>query len=151
MARRVGKLLVLGVVMVRPRLLGLRLGGVGGFMNVGEAGAEVLSILPASGKEAVETARPKGNAPVVLTAKFFRLRAFLAGVAGCCISKSGALPDSILRKPGVSITTEDGETVVAGDSGEGPGERSVVDAESVVLIVVVGEESESDAEVDVLS
>lgn len=146
-----GKLLLFGVMMVKPRLLGLRLGGVGGFTKVGEAGAEVLSVLAASGNEAVETARLNGNTPDVLTARFFKLRAFLAGVAGCCISKRGALLGSVVRNPAISITTDDGEIVEAGDSGEGPGEGSVVDEESIVLMVLVGEESESEAAVDVLS
>lgn len=53
------------------------------------------------------------------------------------------------RKSG---TKEDGVTLAIGDSGDGPGDGSVTDDESMVDIVVVGEESEdSDAKVEVLS
>ncbi len=70
--------------MVRPRLLGRRRGGVGGLTNEGEAGADADwgSALVARGREAVEMARTEGNVDAVLTARFFRFRAFFAGVEG---------------------------------------------------------------------
>lgn len=47
---------------------------------------------------------------------------------------------------------DEDDCLVTGDSGDGPGEGSVMLEESIVDIVVVGEESvESDAEVEVLS
>jgi hypothetical protein len=47
---------------------------------------------------------------------------------------------------------EMGEELRAGDSGEAPGEGSVIEEESRVDTVVVGDESEdSDADVDMLS
>lgn len=90
---------------------------------------------------------------LVSTARFFKFRAFFAGVAGRCISKKGSVR---VRSGGVNLAAspivERGEMFVeAGVSGEVPGEDSVMDAESIVDTVVVGDESDdSDAEVDVL-
>lgn len=83
--------------MVRPRLLSFLRGGVGGFTNAGETGAEIFSFAVAmAGCEAVGadvTVRLKEYVAVVVsTARFFKLRAFF-GVAGRCISKNGSVLD----------------------------------------------------------
>lgn len=84
---RVGKLLLPGVCIVKPRLLGRRLGGVGGFTKDGELGAEVVvvtgaSLFVAAGKAAVDISRPTPKELEVFTAKFFKFLGFLAGVVG---------------------------------------------------------------------
>lgn len=57
-----------------------------------------------------------------------------------------------VRRERKSATNEEGAAFAMGDSGEGPGDGSVTDEESMVDIVVVGELSdESDARVEVLS
>jgi hypothetical protein len=68
--------------MVNPRLLGFLLGGVGGLTKEGELGADNVDSFFASGKDAVEAARPVFNELVVFTARFFRFLGFLAGVVG---------------------------------------------------------------------
>jgi hypothetical protein len=149
--------LLLGeVTMVRPKLLNFRRGGVGGFTNTGDTGAGALSIAViicegATGAEV--TARLKGYVAVaVSTARFLRLRAFFAGVAGRCISKKGSVLDLSggLNRDASAMPGNEEMLEEPGVSGEVPGD-SVIEEESIVDTVVVGEESEdSDADVDAL-
>jgi len=89
---------------------------------------------------------------LVSTARFFKFRAFFAGVAGRCISKNGSVLDrsgGLKRLP--SPIVDRGEMCDAGVSGEVPGDDSDMEEESMVETVVVGEESEdSEADVEVL-
>lgn len=83
--------------------------------------------------------------------RFFKFRAFFAGVVGLCNSKN-ALGDespelvSGLRERKSATKDEDAAVLASGDSGEAPGEGSVTDDESIVDIVVVGELSEEAVE-----
>ena len=123
-----------GVRIVKPRLLGFLLGGVGGFTNEGEAIVERLECSSAGrGRLVVEAARPGFRD--VLTARFFRLRPFLGG--GCFCSSKKGLQSSEVR--GRCIPTAN--VVGGGDSGDDPGDGSVALESSTVEIVVVGEES----------
>lgn len=141
--------------MVKPKLLNFRRGGVGGFTNVGEIGAESLStavaITGGEAKGADVTVRLREYVAVVVsTARFFKFRAFFAGVVGRCISKNGSVfvrSGGLKRAPSPMVDRGD-MFEEAGVSGEVPGDDSVMDAESIVETVVVGEESE-DSEVDV--
>lgn len=128
-------------------------------MKEGDVGAEVFFSFFAPGPGAtgaVEFSLRLPNEFVVLIPKFFKFLGFLAGVMGLCSSKNvlcdgseGLSPVLRDRKSG---TNEDAATLATGDSGEGPGEGSVTEDESMVDIVVVGEESDdSDANVEVLS
>lgn len=79
-----GGLLPPGVRIVRPRLLGFRRGGVGGFTKAGDSIVAFSSEGPWRGKLVVDVALAIFLA--VLTARFFKFRPFLAG--GCfCSSK----------------------------------------------------------------
>jgi hypothetical protein len=145
------------VTIVRPRLLNFRRGDVGGFTKTGDTGADTLSIAVnvCEGAEGAEvTIRLKEYVAVVVsTAKFLRLRGFLAGVAGLCISKKGSFLDLSGGLNRVASAMPDNEEILEepGVCGEVPGEDSVMEEESIVDTVVVGEESEdSDADVDVL-
>jgi hypothetical protein len=88
---------------------------------------------------------------VVLIPRFFRLRAFFAGVVGLCSSKK-ALGDespglvSGLRERKSATNEEEAALLARGDSGDGPGDGSVTEDESMVDIVVVGELSEEAVE-----
>jgi hypothetical protein len=143
--------------MVSPKLLGRRFGGVGGLTNKGEVGVEVVvSCLATMGKDAVEAARPVFSKLEVLTARFFRFRGFFAGVVGRCSSKkegwTGSKAAGSTRRDRKSATKEDGSISACGDSGDVAGDGSVMEDESMVEMVVVGEESEdSDADVEALS
>ena len=92
----------------------------------------------------------------MLIPRFFKFLGFFAGVVGLCNSKKVTGEDSdelfsVLRER-KSATKEEGATLAMGDSGEGPGDGSVTDEESMVEMVVVGDESDdSDASVDVES
>jgi hypothetical protein len=80
---------------------------------------------------------------VVLMPRFLRLRAFLAGVVGRCSSKklgAESVGASVLRARKSAANEE--LSLAMGDSGEGPGEGSVTEDESIVEIVVVGELSD---------
>ena len=92
-------LLFAGVIMERPRLVSFRFGGVGGFTKAGEAGADSRSAGGSSPAiDADATARPSENVAVavaVFTARFFKLRAFFAGVAGRWSSKNGGCIGSV--------------------------------------------------------
>lgn len=143
--------------MVKLRLLGRRLGGVGGLMKDGDAGAEVFfSFFATAGRGAVGLERRLLSEVDVLIPRFFKFLGFFAGVVGLCNSKKvlGEFSDeplSILRDL-KSATKEEGAALAMGDSGDGPGEGSVTEDESIVEMVVVGELSEdSDANVEVLS
>lgn len=135
-----GDLLIPGVNSVRPRLLGFRLGGEGGFTKAGDAkdfpssgSAGVGCGCDWSGRLELETAL---GCRAVLTAKFFRLRPFFDG--GCfCNSKNGALVSSEVR--GLSMLAAKVEG--GGDSGDDPGDGSVALESSTVEAVVVGDES----------
>lgn len=76
------------VCKVKARLLGLRLGGVGGLTNEGDEGAEDDGGGFCTGRAAVVAVRPpRLRVEAVLTAKPFKLRGFFAGVVGRCSSK----------------------------------------------------------------
>jgi hypothetical protein len=141
-----------GVEMVRLRFEGRRLGGVGGFINSGEGGAELFLSLGTTAMGAGVWARRLLRDEVVLMPRFFKFRGFFAGVVGLCSSKKlfgDESPDggSVLRDL-KSATNEEGATVLArGDSGDTPGDGSVTDDESMVEMVVVGELSEEAVEV----
>lgn len=143
-----------GVEMVKLRFDGRRLGGVGGLMKDGDGGAELFfSFFSMTGSEAVGLVRRLVSEVDVLIPRFFRFRGFFAGVVGRCSSKKvlgeeSCGPVSALRDR-KSATNEVGAALAMGDSGDGPGDGSVTEEESIVDIVVVGELSE-DA-VDVLS
>jgi hypothetical protein len=83
------------------------------------------------------------------------LRPFFAGVEGRSIWKKGCFGGSVMVRGGglnirASMLCDIGDALFIGDSV--PGEGSVMEEESRVEMVVVGEESEdSDADVDVLS
>ena len=84
---------------------------------------------------------------MVLIPKFFKFRAFFAGVVGLANSKKvlgDESPELVSgRRDLKSATKEDAAAVSAsGDSGDTPGDGSVTDDESMVEIVVVGELSE---------
>jgi hypothetical protein len=83
--------------------------------------------------------------------RFFKFRAFFAGVVGLCSSKkllgeeSPALVSG-LRDRKSATKDEDAAVLAKGDSGETPGDGSVTDEESMVEMVVVGELSEEAVE-----
>lgn len=82
---------MVGVVIVSPKLLGRRLGGVNGFTKTGEGGAEMVeSALETVVIAAVVTARLSSCEFEVLTARFLRLRNFFDGVTGRRNSNTGA-------------------------------------------------------------
>jgi hypothetical protein len=127
-------------------------------MNDGDAGAEVFPSLGAiDGTVALGAgARRLFNDVDVLMPRFFRFRGFFAGVVGLASSKKvlgedSPEPLSALRDL-KSATKDVFNALATGDSGEGPGDGSVTEDESMVEMVVVGELSEdSEASVDVLS
>lgn len=140
-----------GVAIVRLRFDGRLLGGVGGLMNSGEGGAELVFSWGTTAMGAGAWPRRLPSDDAVLMPRFFRFRGFLAGVVGLCNSKK-ALGDaspamgSVLRDR-KSATKEQGVIVLAkGDSGDTPGEGSVTDDESMVEMVVVGELSDEAVE-----
>lgn len=130
-------LLVAGVSRVRPRLLGLRFGGEGGFTKAGDAIDGMVSAWigwSGRGRLVVDAARPVCRE--VSTAKFFRFRPFRAG--GCfCSSKNAPLASSDVRGRNMVPSNVAG----GGDSGEDPGDGSVALESSTVDTVVVGDES----------
>lgn len=156
---RIGPLFSLlpGVLIVRLRLLGRLLGGVGGLMNDGDVGADVFfSFFESMGNVAVGLDLRLLSELAVLMPRFFRFRGFFAGVVGRANSKKavGELSNELVsvRRDRKSGTKDEGAVLAMGDSGEGPGEGSVTELESMVEIVVVGLESEElDANVDVES
>jgi hypothetical protein len=140
-----------GDPIVKLRFDGRLLGGVGGLMKSGEGGAELVLSLLTTATGAGVWPRRFVREVVVLIPRFFRLRAFFAGVVGLCNSKK-ALGD---ESPGLvsglrarkSAMKDDAAAVLAkGDSGETPGDGSVTDDESMVEMVVVGELSEEAVE-----
>lgn len=137
-----------GDAIVRLRFEGRLRGGVGGFINEGDGGAELFfSLLPTTvGAGAWEERRLVSDV-VVLIPRFFRFRGFLAGVVGLCSSKKvleDASPErlSVLRARKSAAKEQDAAVLARGDSGEGPGDGSVTDEPSMVEMVVVGELSE---------
>lgn len=82
--------------------------------------------------------------------RFLRFRAFFAGVVGRCSSKKLPVDDTPSAVSGLlarkSAAKEWLDILGMGDSGEGPGEGSVTEDESMVEIVVVGELSEDAVE-----
>jgi hypothetical protein len=152
MTSRVGLFSVLpGVEMVRLRFDGRLLGGVGGLMNNGEGGAELFLSLLTTATGAGLWPRRLVREVVVLMPRFFRFRAFFAGVVGLCNSKKVLGAESAGLVSGLrerkSATNEDEAAVLAkGDSGEGPGDGSVTEDESMVEMVVVGELSDEAVE-----
>lgn len=143
--------LLAGVAIVRLRLDGRLLGGVGGLINSGEGGAELVLSSGATTIGAGAWLRRLLKEEAVLMPRFFKFRGFLAGVVGRCSSKkvlADASPEtgSVLRDR-KSATKEQGVMVFAkGDSGDTPGEGSVTEDESIVEMVVVGELSEEAVE-----
>lgn len=152
MTSRVGLFSVLpGVEIVRLRFDGRLLGGVGGLMKSGEGGAELFFSLLTTPTGAGVCPRRLVSEVVVLIPRFFRFRAFFAGVVGLCNSKKAFGDVSAGLVSGLrdlkSATNEDAAAVLAkGDSGEGPGDGSVTEDESIVEMVVVGELSEEPVE-----
>lgn len=126
-------------------------------MKEGDVGAEVfLSLFARPGNTPAGFDRRLLNEVDVLIPKFFRFLAFFAGVVGLCSSKNVVGEDSLDPLPALrdlkSAENEGAAAFEMGDSGEGPGEGSVTEEESMVEIVVVGELSDdSEATVDVLS
>jgi hypothetical protein len=140
-----------GDPIVRLRLDGRLLGGVGGLMKRGEGGAELFLSLLTRPIGAGLWPRRLVSDVVVLMPRFFRFRAFFAGVVGLCNSKKAVDDDSAWlvsgRRERKSATNEDEAAVLAsGDSGDAPGEGSVTDEESMVEMVVVGELSDEAVE-----
>lgn len=105
----------------------------------------------------MEIALPSAYAWLVFTAKFFRFRPFFAGSSGfelsntvCCpVPVRTTLSISPLRSRRLSPLKEFGDKFDAGDSGDTDGEASVIDEESRVDTVVVGEDSAELSEFDV--
>jgi hypothetical protein len=149
---RVGMFSVLpGVPIVRLKFDGRLLGGVGGLMKSGEGGAELFLSLLTNPNGAGLWPRRLVREVVVLMPRFFKFRAFFAGVVGLCSSKKALGDESAGLVSGLrerkSATNEDDAAVLArGDSGETPGEGSVTDEESMVEMVVVGELSDEAVE-----
>jgi len=140
--------------MVKLRFDGRRLGGVGGLINNGDGGAELFfSFFSTAGNVVVGFVRRLPSDDDVLIPRFFKFRGFFAGVDGLASSKkvlgevSGEAM-SVLRDR-KSATNEAVAGLAIGDSGDGPGDGSVTEDESMVDMVVVGELS--DDVVDVLS
>lgn len=130
---------------------------MGGLINDGEVGADVFfSLLTIAGSDPVGPARRLLRDVDVLIPRFFKFLGFFAGVVGRCNSKNAFgeasdEPFSVLRAL-KSAAKEGGAALEIGDSGDGPGEGSVTEDESMVEMVVVGELSDdSDATVEVLS
>lgn len=146
--------LIPGVAMVKLRFDGRLRGGVGGLMKRGEGGAELfLSLLAwAAAGAAGPWARRLVSEVVVLMPRFFRLRAFFAGVVGRASSKKlfpVKTPSDVSGLRALKSAAKEWFAILAmGDSGEGPGEGSVTDDESMVEIVVVGELSEEAVELE---
>lgn len=134
--------------MVSPRLLGLFLGGLGGTINDGVAGAE--NACPGTAAGIVDSGN-LGNCGAwrleaeVFTERFLVLRIFLFGESArlrftvANRFESCSLP-SIDVVPALMDLNEDRGDNDIGDSGEELGDGSVMD-ESNVEIVVVGEDS----------
>jgi hypothetical protein len=140
-----------GVAIVRLRFEGRLRGGVGGLMKRGDGGAELfLSVLARGAWAAGGCARRLVSEVAVLMPRFFRLRAFFAGVVGRCSSKKldvVVTPSAVSgRRARKSAAKEWFVILGMGDSGEGPGEGSVTEDESIVEIVVVGELSDEAVE-----
>lgn len=140
-----------GVEMVKLRLDGRRLGGVGGLIKDGEGGSELFfSLFCAAPRVAVGFRRRLPKDVDVLIPRFLRFRGFFAGVVGRCNSKKVLGDDSCeplsVRRDRKSATNDDDAAFATGDSGEGPGEGSVTEEESIVDMVVVGELSEDPVE-----
>lgn len=145
--------LIPGVAIVRLRFDGRLRGGVGGLMKRGDGGAELLfSASAGAGAAAGPWARRFVREVVVLMPRFFRLRAFLAGVVGRANSKKLCADKTPSEVSGLRALKSEAkewfEILGKGDSGEGPGEGSVTDEESMVDMVVVGELSEEVVELE---
>lgn len=143
-----------GVEMVRLRFEGRLLGGVGGLMKDGDAGAEgFFSFLSTTSVEAFWAVRRFPSEEEVLMPRFFKFRGFLAGVVGLASSKKvfvlGSCDGLSVLRDRKSATKEVEAVFATGDSGDCPGDGSVTVEESMVEMVVVGELSEE--AVDVLS
>lgn len=136
-----------GVDIVKLRFEGRLFGGVGGLMKSGDGGAELFLSLGTTPTWAGALPRRLVRDVVVLIPRFFRFRAFFAGVVGLCSSKKALGDDSPAlvsgRRDLKSAMKDEAAAVLAkGDSGEGPGDGSVTEDESMVEIVVVGELSD---------
>lgn len=123
-----------GVSIVRPKLLGFRLGGEGGLTKEGDMRLGPGSTFCVRGRLVVDDARP--GVREVFTARFLRLRPFFGGAAFWS-SKNGAVCSCAVRGRNMPALNEFG----GGDSGEEPGEGSVALESSTVEQVVVGDES----------
>lgn len=146
--------LIPGVAIVKLKLDGRLRGGVGGLMKRGDGGAELFFSLLARGAAAAGAwARRLVREVVVLIPRFFRFRAFLAGVVGRCSSKKLVVdddtPSAVSGLRALKSAAKEWFVILGmGDSGEGPGEGSVTEDESMVDIVVVGELSEEAVELE---
>jgi hypothetical protein len=140
-----------GDPMAKLRFDGRLLGGVGGLMKSGEGGAELFFSLFTTATGPGAWPRRFVRELVVLIPRFFRFRAFFAGVVGRCSSKKALGDESPGLVPGLrdrksATKEEDAAVLPRGDSGETPGDGSVTDEESIVEMVVVGELSEDAVE-----
>jgi hypothetical protein len=140
-----------GVPIVKLRFDGRLLGGVGGLMKSGEGGAELFRSLLTSPIGAGLWPRRLVREVVVLMPRFFRFRAFFAGVVGLASSKKVLGEESAglvsgLRERKSATKDEDPAVLARGDSGDTPGDGSVTDEESMVEMVVVGELSDDAVE-----
>jgi hypothetical protein len=138
-----------GVIIVRLIFPIFRFGGVGGFTNNGDVGAEVC-FCGSGFIGAVASDLPRLYAAEVLTARFFRFLPRLAGVLGLR-SVGGRTRVSVVPfSAGVNREASIAKFIEAGDCGEGPGEGSVIEEESKDTVVVGEDSVDSDAEVEVL-
>jgi hypothetical protein len=142
-----------GVAIVKLKFDGRLRGGVGGLMKSGEGGAELFfSMLACTAGAAGAWARRFVSEVVVLIPRFFRFRAFFAGVVGRASSKKlcpGDTPSEVSGLRALKSAAKEWFVILGmGDSGEGPGEGSVTEDESMVDIVVVGELSEDAVELE---
>jgi hypothetical protein len=145
--------------MVSP--LGFLLGGFGGTINDGDEGAVRGS--ERSPNVVVLICRGGGGGAFLVGAtmfreRFFVFRAFLPGESGRLYPGGGLVGEHTDRSsvdaiiPHLLEEKDERGKIETGDSGDEPGDVSVIEDESTVEIVVVGDESaEADADVEVLS
>lgn len=146
-----------GVTMVSERLLGRRLGGLGGRLKEGFAvrmgassGADSLFSMAMG--NAVAAPRGLPRLPVVLTARFLRFRARLPGVNVRVFSSKNEDDDCCgVLLISSAVCGRRTEVFAIGDSGDDPGDISVTLESSANDNVVVGDDPvDSEADVDVL-
>jgi len=138
-----------GVMIVRLILPILRRGGVGGFTNSGEVGAD--DCFSGSGwSGAVGRPLPRLYAAEVLTARFFRFLRFRPRLAGVLGRRSAENVSGFGPSKGVNLEASMAKFIEDGDCGEGAGDGSVIEEESKDTVVVGDDSVDSEAEVEVL-